>query len=217
LAPAAFRAEQFRAVTLADYVEATKKLPQVANAVAAFRYTGSWHTVFVGVDPRFAGDLVTESGGRTRLSENLEASVRAYLDRYRLAGYDLEIRSGEYVPLEIDLSLCVSPGYFRGDVERAVKSALVNHLDLDQSGGLFDPDHFTFGQPVYLSQVYAAVEAVEGVDSVVVTRFQRFGEPENQALENGVIPMGAWEIARLDNDPNFMERGVLRITTRGGV
>jgi hypothetical protein len=28
--------------------------------------------------------------------------------------------------------------------------------------------------------------------------------------------MGSWEIARLDNDPNFLENGVLRITTGGG-
>ena len=54
------------------------------------------------------------------------------------------------------------------------------------------------------------------MDSVVVTRFQRFGKVAAGELEAGVLPIGPWEIARLDNDPNFMERGVLRITAQGG-
>jgi hypothetical protein len=39
----------------------------------------------------------------------------------------------------------------------------------------------------------------------------------NDELEHGVIPMGPWEIPRLDNDPNFMENGVLRLTAVGGL
>ena len=35
-------------------------------------------------------------------------------------------------------------------------------------------------------------------------------------LENGVLPIGAWEIARLDNDPSHMENGTLTITAGGG-
>ena len=57
---------------------------------------------------------------------------------------------------------------------------------------------------------------MEGVEAVVVSRFQRYRELAKGELEAGVIAMGEWEIARLDNDPNFMENGVLRIVTRGG-
>lgn len=216
VAPAAFRAEQFRAVTEADYATAARKMSNVAGAVAAFRWTGSWYTVFVGVDPRNPANLITEPGGRTRLTPALERQVRDFLTRYKLAGYDLEIRSGEYVPLEIDLDLCVAPDHFRGDVAEAVRLALSNRVNPDLTLGFFHPDNFTFGQSVYLSRLYAAVEAVEGVDSVVVTRFRRFGKVDSGALEAGVMPIGPWEIARLDNDPNFMEKGVLRITARGG-
>ncbi len=214
-APAAFHAEQFRAVTEHDYVLAARKMPEVAEAVATFRWTGSWHTVFVGIDPRRPEDLITESGGRTRLAEALERRVRAFLTRYRLAGYDMEIRSAEYVPLAIDLELCVAAGHFRGDVVEAVLRALSAGINPDGSLGFFDPDRFTFGQPVYLSRLYAAVEAVEGVDSLVVTRFHRYGDMENGELEAGLLSIGPWEIARLDNDPNFMENGVLRITADG--
>jgi predicted phage baseplate assembly protein len=216
LAPAAFHAKQLRAVTAADYATAVSDMPDVAGAVATFRWTGSWYTVFVGVDPRNPDDLITEPGGRTRLTSGLEQRVWAFLTRYKLAGYDLEIRAGEYVPLAIDLHLCVAPDHFCGDVVEAVRRALSNQINPDGTLGFFHPQHFTFAQPVYLSRLYAAVEAVEGVDSVVVTLFQRFGKVASGELEAGILPIGPWEIARLDNDPNFIENGVLRITAGGG-
>jgi len=215
-APQAFRAEQFRAVTEADYAAAAKKLPEVSSAVASFRWTGSWYTVFVGVDPSDPTDLVHLPNGFTTLAPVLEHKVRAFLTRYRLAGYDLEIRPPRFVPLEIDLDLCVHPDYFRGDVARVVAAALSSGVLLDGTPGFFHPSHFAFGQPVYISQVYAAVTRVAGVDSAVVTVFHRYGQVDNGELAAGVLPIGPWEIAQLDNDPNFMEHGVLKITARGG-
>lgn len=215
-APAAFHAEQFRAVTEADYALAALKSEGVAGAVAAFRWTGSWYTVFVGIDPTDLDDLITEQGGRTRLEETFESRIFADLTRYKLAGYDLSIRSAEYVSLEIELALCVLRDHFRGDVVEAVRRALSNRINPDRSRGFFHPDNFTFAQPVYLSALYAAVEAVEGVDSVVVTRFRRFGNLSDGELQAGILTLGDWEIARLDNDPNFMERGVLLIEAGGG-
>ncbi len=58
--------------------------------------------------------------------------------------------------------------------------------------------------------------AVEGVDSAVVTVFERYWTIANNELETGVIPMGPFEIARLDNDPNFAENGVLTLVALGG-
>jgi hypothetical protein len=216
LAPEAFRAEQFRAVTEADYVAAAKKLPGVSGAVASFRWTGSWYTVFVGVDPLDSLDLVTETGGRIRLADRFERRVRAFLTRYRLAGYDLEIRPPQFVPIELEIELCVAPGYFRGDVKLAVAQALSSRTLPGGSKGFFHLDNFTFGQPVYLSRIYAAVEHVEGVDSAVVRVFKRYTELAHGELEAGVLAIGPWEVAQLENDPNFMEHGVLRVNALGG-
>jgi predicted phage baseplate assembly protein len=215
-APAAFRARQFRAVTATDYRDAALTIAGVAGAVAGFRWTGSWHTVFVAIDPRDEDDLITEGGGRTRLAPAFEGRVRAGLSRYRLAGYDLEIRAARYVPLRIELELCVRSGYFRGDVAHAVAERLTGRHARGGRPSFFDPASFTFGQPVYLSSLYADVEAVEGVDSLTVTVFQRFGRDPAGELASGVLRVGLWEIARLDNDPNRMENGVLVITARGG-
>jgi predicted phage baseplate assembly protein len=215
-APAAFRAEQFRAVTEEDWARAACKMPGVAGAVAAFRWTGSWYTVYVGIDASDPEQVITDPGGRTRLTPGFAGDVRRWLTRYKLAGYDLEIRAAEYVPLAIDLDVCVSPDHFRGDVAAAVRQALSNRVNADGSIGFFHPGRWSFGQPVYVSQLYAAVERVPGVDSVVVTRFEQFGRDANGELAAGVIELGPWEIARLDNDPNFMERGLLRIHAMDG-
>ncbi|HVX67376.1 MAG TPA: putative baseplate assembly protein, partial [Bryobacteraceae bacterium] len=215
-APEAFRAEQFRAVTAADYVAAAKKLPEVAGAFAAFRWTESWYTVFVSIDPRDPADLIRRPRGLAILSPDLEKRVRAFLTRYRLAGYDMEIRPPTFVPLELELQVCAAPDHFRADVTRAVLDALSNRVLPDGTRGFFHPDHFTFGQPVYLSQIYAAAAGVEGVESVEVLVFRRAGHTDNGELASGVLPIGPSEIAILDNDPNFMENGVLRVTTRGG-
>jgi hypothetical protein len=217
LAPTAFHAEQFRAVTEADYEAAALKLPQVAAAKCAFRWTGSWHTVFVAIHPSDPDDLITLPGGRTRLAARLERIARAQLTRYKLAGRDLALRTAEYVPLEITIQICVGLGHFRGDVLEAVYDALSNRRLPDGSTGFFHPSRFVFGRAVYLSQIYAAVEAVEGVDSALVLVFKRYWAVANQELENGVIAMAPWEIPRLDNDPNFRENGVLRLTAVGGL
>jgi hypothetical protein len=208
-APQAFRAEQFRAVTPADYVRAATKLPDVAGAFAAFRWTGSWYTVFVAIDPRDPRDLIRRPKGLAVLAPDFERRVRAFLTRYRLAGYDFAIRPPAFVPLEIELKVCASPDHFRADVTRAVLDALSNRA-------FFHPDNFTFGQSVYLSRVYAAVARVEGVESAEVLVFRRAGHVDNGELASGVLPIGPSEIAMLDNDPSFMENGVLRVETRGG-
>jgi len=207
---------QFRAVTEADYARTAKLMPQVLSAVASFRWTGSWYTVFIGILPSDPADLINEAKGVMRLSPAVVQDVVRFLEDYRLAGYDLEIRPPQFLALEIDLLVCAASNHFRGDVAQAVEAALSNKQLPDGSTGFFFPGKFVFGKPVYLSQIYNAVQSVEGVDSVVVTRFAPFGQPDNGELARGIIPVGPWQIARLDNDPNFMERGVLKITMRGG-
>ncbi len=215
-APQAFRSKQFRAVTEDDYEAVALELPEVAGAVATFRWTGSWYTVFVGVDPVDPADLVQPPKGLIRLSEALERRVLAVLNRYRLAGYDLEVRPPLFVPLEIAIEVCVHDDHFRADVAEAVREALSDRRLPNLQRGFFHPDHFTFGDPVYLSRLYAAVDRVEGVDSARVTTFRRWGRPDDGELIEGVLKTGPWEIPLLQNDPNFMENGVLHLTTMGG-
>ena len=47
-----------------------------------------------------------------------------------------------------------------------------------------------------------------------VDRFQRLGDPSPTSLDDGVIAIGALEIAQLANNPNFPERGRLALGGR---
>ena len=203
-APQAFRTQR-RAVTEADYAR-TAELATVQRAAATFRWTGSWHTVFVTVD-RFDG---------VALTNDFETQLRQAIEPYRMAGHDLEIDMPRYVSLEIAIFVCVQPDYFRSDVEAALLEVFSSGMLPDGGKGLFQPDFFTFGQTVYLSPFYAAAQAIPGVASVKVTAFQRQGRPETSGLTTGFLTMNRLEIARLENDPNFPERGIFALELGGG-
>lgn len=204
-APYAFRIQE-RAVTEGDYAEATERHPGVQRAAATFRWTGSWHTVFLTVD-RLGGLAVDEP---------FESQIRRHVERYRLAGYDLEVEGPCFVPLEIEMQVCVKPDYFRSHVQAELLEVFSNRMLPDGRRGVFHPDNFSFGQTVFLSPLYAAAQAVPGVASVQITKFQRQGVPDQKPLEEGKLDLGRLEIARLDNDPNFPERGVFRLSLGGG-
>jgi hypothetical protein len=82
--------------------------------------------------------------------------------------------------------------------------------------GLFHPDNWTFGQTVHLSPIYAAARTVAGVASLQATCFQRQGHEDKRFLADGFMKLGRTEIPRLDDDPNFPEHGVLRLSLHGG-
>jgi hypothetical protein len=217
IAPEAFRAIQFRAVTERDWEEMALRHPDVAAAKASFRWTGSWHTAFVAIHPVDPANLRRLPGGGTELQPGFAALIKAHLTRFKLGGYDLDIRAAIYVPLEIDIRICVGIGQFRADVLTEVQRVLSNRRFADGTTGFFFPLRFGFGSAVYLSQVYAAVSAVEGVNSAEITKFKRFWDPPRGELGKGAIAMTPFEIPRLDNDPNFAENGVLRLSAVGGL
>jgi predicted phage baseplate assembly protein len=205
-APYAFRVQD-RAVTSNDYADMAKRCDSgLQRAAATFRWTGSWYTVFVAADRK--GGAVVDAPYRAGLEQCLE--------RYRMAGHDLEVDPPVFVSLEIHMDVCVNRDYFTGDVEEALLEVLSNRVRPDGSLGLFHPDNFTFGQPVYLSPILAAVQATAGVDSVRITSFQRQGLDSDVALNLCRLDLNRSEIARLDNDPNFPEHGVLKLNMLGG-
>jgi hypothetical protein len=204
-APYAYRRQQ-RAVTADDYAEVARRHPDVQRAAATFRWNGHGHTVFVTVD-RFGGRPITNE---------FEEQLIGFLDGFRMAGYDLEVDAPRFAALEIDLFVCAHPDHFRSRVRHQVLREMGTSIQPDGSRGLFHPDALTFGQPVYLSAIYSRVMAVEGVSSVRATVFRRRGRPNPTPLADGVIEFGRTEIAQLDNDPNFPERGAIQINMGGG-
>ena len=204
-APQAFRTQK-RAVTEADYAHAAELDRSIQRAAATFRWTGSWHTVFITPD-RFDG---------LPLTIEFETKMRAEIEPYRMAGHDLEIDSPRYVPLEVAMFVCVKADYFRKRRARRAPRSFQQRPRPDGSKGFFQPDLFTFGQTVYLSALYAAAQAVSGVASVQITTFQRQGLPETSGLTNGFLTMNRLEIPRLENNPDFPERGLFTLDLGGG-
>ncbi|MGL4961290.1 MAG: hypothetical protein ACRC67_08650 [Inquilinus sp.] len=217
LAPEAFRAETYRAVTEADYEAASNKLPGVAAAKASFVWTGSWHTVFVAIHPSDPATLLRLPGGQALLAPAFANAVTAAISRYRLAGYDLVVRAAIYVPIELEIQLCIRRGHFRGEVLEVATNALSNRRLPGGALGFFHPLNFRFGAPVYASRIYALLQEIDAVESATIRVMKRYWDLPNGELERGVVPMGPAEVARLDNDPNQPEFGVLRLTAVGGL
>ena len=212
-APEAFRIQE-RAVTEADYAEVAERHPQVQKAVATLRWTGSWYTMFLTVDRM----------GGLPVDADFKVEMQSFLNLYRLAGHDVDIESPIYVPLDILMTVCVAPGYFRDAVKKALLETFSNRDLPDGRRGFFHPDNFTFGQPVYLSQVVAAIMRTPGVLWVdtddtppKLNHFLRWGQAARGELADGKIRMGRLEIARLDNDSSLPENGKIDFGMVGGL
>ena len=204
-APQAFLTQE-RAITMADYAAVTEQNPEVDRAVASLRWTGSWYTVFIAVEPDGGGSLTAAQQKALKKNVNL----------YHLAGQDLELDSPQYVPLQIELEICVDPDYFQADVQQALQQVLGSGISPNGQKGFFYPDNFTFGQSVYLSPIFAAVRSVAGVVSVRAKTFQPQGVNSTQYLSAGEIKMGPLQVAQLANDPSYPNHGQLTLVPEGG-
>lgn len=200
-ASGAIRRDVQRAITADDYARLAERSSRVQRAAAELRWTGSWHEARIAVDPR----------GSAEIEGSLLGDITGHLYPYRRVGHDVLVVPARYVPLEIELTVCVLPHYQRGQVKAALLDAFSNRLLPDGQRGFFHPDNLTFGEGVYLSQLLAAAQSVAGVESVTVTKLQRSFAGPNDEIENGILQLEAMEIARLDNDPSFPEHGTLKI------
>ena len=205
VAPYAFRASQFRAVTQTDYEDAAQTLPWVQRAGTTFRWTGSWLTVFTAADPR--GTEVLATAPHTEL-------IRL-LNRYRLAGYESYVPRPSFVSLDLIITVCARPDAFRGDVEAAVLAVLSSGRDADGRTGFFHPDRLTFGTTLERSALEAAIQAAQGVAGVLLLRVRRRGVSGYRPMPD-TITVGADQVLRVDNDPSRPEAGSLRVIVEGG-
>lgn len=217
-APQAFRTQE-RAITEADYAEVAQRHPEVQKAVATRRWTGSWYTMFLTIDRK----------GGFEVDSTFRCDLVRFLERYRLAGQDLEIEGPVFVPLDFCFTVCVKPGYFRSDIKQTLLDVFSSQDLPDGRRGFFHPDNFTFGQKVYLSKILGTgmqVPGVRWISTAVIddkskkptgNRFQRWGQLTRGEIDNGWIDIGRLEIARLDNDLNAPENGKLDFIMEGGL
>ncbi|MGH8638773.1 MAG: baseplate J/gp47 family protein, partial [Burkholderiales bacterium] len=217
--PEAYRARQLRAVTLHDYVNRARDLPGVSNAYARYGWTGSWRTVRILIDP----------AGSDSMSDELRTELAAYLDAVRLIGEDIEIRNAEYVSLDIYMRLCAHPDYWPEDLENILEFEFSDGHTPDGRPGLFHPDQWTFGQPIYASQLIGRALSVQGVDRALRVAMRRWDGRLGPSTTTVVLPpedapaadvdkleVAPSEVIRVANDPSHMERGRIRFDILGG-
>lgn len=205
-APGAFRKTLLRAITADDYAAIAARDARLQRAACELVWTGSWYEADVALDPL----------GGTTPGADLFRDVEAALGKVRRLGHDLHVERAVYVPIDLALHVCALPGYERGALRAALLERFGNGRRRDGGTGWFHPDRLSFGDDLRMSAIVAEAMAVPGVECVRVTRLQRQFQPSNHELDEGVLRLGAHEIARLDNDPDHPEHGVLSITVGGG-
>jgi len=197
---------QFRCVTEDDYAQAAESHAEVRKAVCRLRWCGSRLVAFIHVD-RLAG---------APMSGAFLEELREVFQSRRLAGHDFEIVPPRLIPLDISLRVTLDRHHFAGTVRQNLHDAFSISSVSRETEGFFDPDRFTFGTPVYLSQIVATAMQIAGVTQVEPLRFQRWGSPARGEIDTGVIGMGPSEIALVSNDPEAPQKGTITFLLERG-
>lgn len=187
-APGVFRSLR-RAVTREDYVALAENFPGVARADAV---APGWTYVDLYIVPQ---------GQDFNLTNDLRARLLRYFEDKRMVTTQVFIRQPRYVMVDIAVTVGISPTFYREDVVGRVEEALL---------ALFEIEQLDFGQTLYLSKIFEAAEAIQGVDFVDVTRFQ--GAPEDTSP-----PTAAVQSRIVVDSGEFPRLGSLAITPEGGL
>jgi hypothetical protein len=210
MAPQAFRAVQYRAVTAADYQAAAEQESWVLSAGSSFRWTGSWLTVFTVADP------TQNAASDPADAEKNQIDLIDLLNRRRLAGYESYAPPPWLVSVDLVITVCVEQGWLSSDVEAGVLTALADAQNPNGKSGFFYADSFTFGTPLYRANLEAAIQAVPGVNGVLDIEYRQRGATTTYLPLPDVLEIGAGQILRVANDPNYPERGIIRVIAEGG-
>jgi predicted phage baseplate assembly protein len=196
IAPAAFKSLTFRAVRNEDYRKQAERLEWVSTAGAVTRWTGAWATTFVSADPK----------GAFEISPERMAELRARMGAVRQVGRPVIVRQPVFVPLDLRIAICVTPGYAFGNVAKRIIRALE-----PTAGGYFHPDHFTFGQPLRRADLEAAIARVEGVRAVLGLAVRQRGLTSFVPFETTQITAADNRILKVENDPDRSGQGSIRV------
>ena len=133
-----------RIVSLEDFEDAAGEFAGVAKSHSSWGWNGEERVVYLTI----AGPDGAAIEGTT--FEELVADLNARRDPNRA----LRVRTYKPVPVKVEAILFVSLDYVVDDVLAAAQTALNNY---------FAFDNLQFGQPIQLTNVYAAIQNVPGV------------------------------------------------------
>ena len=99
-------------------------------------------------------------------TDTLKEDLRTYFEDKRIMTSILDIKDPQYINVCIAGSLQIDAYYFTEQVQQRVAKGIAELLAFDQ---------VDFEYTFYLSKVYEAVEAIEGVTALHVSRLSRAG------------------------------------------
>ena len=206
-APGAFRANPLRAIVADDYAMFAARAAELQGATAALEWSGSWYVADVVVDPF----------GRESLPAGLAPRITAQLERYRRIGHDVAVSGACYVPLLIELHVCVLPDFLVAHVAAELRDRFGAGLRRDGTPGFFHPDRLRLGASVFVSALLAEAQAITGVAHVEVRTLARMDDGmQGDVPADGVLHLAARAIAQVDNDPDHPDHGSIAFKSGGG-
>jgi hypothetical protein len=195
---------QERCVTEADYGAAAASVSTIREARGTLRWTGSWYTAFVSIDPV------------KTLTSQLIGDTTTRLNQLRMMGTGIAVEGAVIVGLAITMQICVDSEHFQGDVYDALMHVFVTGNQCNGQPGLLNASNFSFGETVYASPLIAAAQAVEGVLSATLTQFAPMNNPAADGSAQGYLTMGRLQLPRCDNDPDHLNNGTFQLVMDGG-
>jgi uncharacterized phage protein gp47/JayE len=143
-----------RIVSLRDFEDAAREHAGIRKAQASWHWNNYEQVV----------RLVVAGVGGAHLTDLDQADLLLDLDSRRDTNRTLLMADYTKVPVVVQATILAAvPGYAAADVRAAAERALSD---------LFAFDNRDFGQPVHLSDVYAAIQQATGVMGVDITRLQ---------------------------------------------
>ncbi len=193
-APGVFRSQK-RAVTAGDYKDLALDFRGVGKVRAE---KGNWNKVILYVAP--------EGGGK--VSDVLKQNLLAYFEDKRPVSTIVEIEDVDYVKIYVTARVGIHSYYSWQMIEEKIREA---------GASLLAFDNVDFGQTLYISKFYEALEAVEGVEYITITEFRREDTKKDEHFKSGKIELKENEIPVVPADPGDEDYagGIKVINDRG--
>lgn len=205
-----------RAVSVEDYAALARSYPGIAKASAVWVLRNP-ATLQALANPYVQLTVALADGTPMADQPELAARLRSFLDRRRDPNVPLRIL--EFTPVFVDVAATVTidPRYPSQATLNSVYAALrPGPAAAGQPPGFFAFEALEFGESLHLSALYAAIQAVPGVQAAHITTFRRTADPVGAVLD--AIFIRPTEVALLADDPadTANQRGKLVLTGEGG-
>lgn len=189
----------YRAVSLEDYREVAENTPGLRFGRVRARVKRQEGIEGQDAVPTVSVTVVPHSAGSKPLpSDGFLEAVQSHLERRRLLTDRVEVEAPNYVDVDVAADVRIAPGYSVEGRRAAIEAELRQFLHpLDG----YDGEGWPFGRPLYKSELYAVIDAVEGVEYVgtitVELRSQRAIDRDGNVLidSSSLLCLNGYDIA----------------------